>query len=79
MIEDVTVYLLRYWEQVAKTQAFALRSPGTFRRAVMAIQEPSVSNTVALLLLAADATGVHLPEGLRSGLLRASKQALQPQ
>jgi hypothetical protein len=74
MVRDFSGYVLRYWNQVSKTQRFALQSPQAFRKAVAAIQEPSISNVASLLLLAADATGAHFSEELRGRLLQTGKK-----
>lgn len=68
MINDIASYLMHYWNQVSKTRAFALQRPQVFRRAVLAIQKPSVANAASLLLLAGDATGVKFPTELHSVL-----------
>jgi hypothetical protein len=73
MMGDITSYLLRYWDQVSKTQGFTLRNPQPFRKAVTAIQHPSISNIALLLLLTADATGAHFSGDLRDRLRQASK------
>jgi hypothetical protein len=49
MTEDIAIYLLRYWRDVAETQAFALYNAQAFRNAVRAIQQPTFSDTAFLL------------------------------
>jgi hypothetical protein len=72
MAEDMTIYLLRYWAEVAKNQGFALRNPQLFRRAVGALQQPMFSNVAALLRLAAYETGTQLSESLHQNLIKAA-------
>jgi hypothetical protein len=71
MAEDVAIYLLRYWQNVAATQAFALHNPQKFRQSIDALQEPTFSNVAKLLLLAADATATSLSDSLRQNLVRS--------
>jgi hypothetical protein len=72
MTEDMTIYLLRYWAEVAKSQGFALRNPQLFRRAVSGLQQPMFSNIAALLRLAAYETGTQLSESLHQNLIKAA-------
>jgi hypothetical protein len=72
MAEDMTVYLSRYWAEVAKTRTFALRNPQLFRRAVSGLQQPMFSNVAALMLFAADATGTRLSDSLHQNLIKAA-------
>jgi hypothetical protein len=72
MAEDMTIYLLRYWAEVAKNRGFALRNPKLFRRAVSVLQQPTFSNVAALLRLAAYETGTQLSESLHQNLIKAA-------
>jgi len=72
MVEDMIIYLLRYWTEAAKNQGFALRNPQLFRRAVSVLQEPMLSNVAALLRLAAYETGTQLGESLHQNLIKAA-------
>jgi len=73
MCEDVAIYVLRYWREVAGTQAFALRNPRGFKTALASLQQPTISNAAKVLLLAVEATGARLAETLRQGLIDATK------
>src|SRR5262249_5579791 len=44
MAEEVAVYVLRYWQNIATTQSFALRNPQAFRRSINVLQQPTFSN-----------------------------------
>lgn len=68
IMANIALYLIRYWREVVDSQAFALRSPQVFRREIQSLQLPTPRNAATLLLLAADATGVHLNGGFRQSL-----------
>src|SRR5882724_473423 len=72
MVEDMIIYLLRYWTEAAKNQGFALRNPQLFRRAVSVLQQPMLSNVAALLRLAAYETRTQLGESLHQNLIKAA-------
>lgn len=73
MAEEITIYVLRYWQNVAATQAFALRNPQAFRRSINMLQHPTFSSIAKLLLLAANATEAHLSESLRQNLANVAQ------
>jgi hypothetical protein len=73
MAEEIAIYVLRYWQDVATTQAFALRNPQAFRRSLSVLQQPTFSSIAKLLLLAAHATETHLSESLRQNLANVAQ------
>ena len=68
MAEEIAMYVLSYWQNVVKSQAFALRNLQAFRRSINVLQQPTFANIAQLLLLAANATGTQLSESLRQSL-----------
>lgn len=75
MTEDIAVFVLEYWVQIARSQAFAIRNPQAFRRKLKAILVPTYSQVAGLLLDAANSTGVRLAQDLRDRLREASLEA----
>jgi len=75
MIEDICSYILRYWQQVAETQSFALRNPQTFKSEIKMLQQPNISNVAKILLLSSESTGARLQDSLRNILIEAATQS----
>jgi hypothetical protein len=69
--DDVAIYLLRYWQNVAATQTSALHNAQIFRQNINALRQPTLANVAKLLLLVADATGTPLSDSLRQNLVNS--------